>query len=72
MKDEALPASTDEQHQFYAVNLESGSTDFDVFSLDVIWVPEFARAGWIRDVSHLLAPGETDAFFPGPLAGGNA
>ncbi len=67
IKDEILPSSTDEQHQFYVVNLEAGSAAFDVFSLDVIWVPEFARAGWLRDLGHLLAPGEHAAFFPGPI-----
>lgn len=67
VKDETLPASTDEQHQFYAVNLESKSADFDVFALDVIWVPEFARAGWLRDVTDILAPGEGQEFFPGPI-----
>jgi multiple sugar transport system substrate-binding protein len=67
VKDEALPASTDEQHQFYVVNLEGKSADFDVLSMDVIWVQEFARAGWLRDLSRLLAPGERQAFFPGPI-----
>src|SRR4030065_1636392 len=42
VKDETLPASTDEAHQFYAINLEARSSDFDVLSMDVIWVPEFA------------------------------
>ncbi len=67
VRDETLPSNTDEQHQFYAVNLESRSRDFDVFSLDVIWVPEFARAGWLRDVEHLFPPAERRAFFPGPV-----
>jgi multiple sugar transport system substrate-binding protein len=67
VKDETLPAATDEQHQFFIINLGSGSRDFDVLSLDVIWVPEFARAGWLRDIGHLLAPGERQAFFPGPV-----
>ncbi len=67
VKDETLPASTDEQHQFYAINLEGKSADFDVLSMDVIWVPEFARAGWLRDMGPLLADGERNAFFPGPI-----
>jgi multiple sugar transport system substrate-binding protein len=67
VKDETLPASTDEQHQYYVINLEGGSTDFDVLSMDVIWVPEFARAGWLTDLSDLLGPGEEKAFFPGPI-----
>jgi multiple sugar transport system substrate-binding protein len=67
VRDETLPASSDEQHQFYAINLDSRSADFDVLSLDVIWVPEFARAGWLRDVTGVLAGGEPHAFFPGPI-----
>ncbi len=67
VKDETLPASTDEQHQFYVINLEGRSTDFDVLSMDVIWVPEFARAGWLLDVTSLLAEGDRDAFLPGPM-----
>ncbi len=67
IKDEILPASTDEQHQFYVINLEGKSSDFDVLSMDVIWVPEFARAGWLRDISHLLPEDERSEFFPGPM-----
>lgn len=67
VKDETLPASTDEQHQFYIINLEGRSSDFDVLSMDVIWVPEFARAGWLRDLSHILPEEERGEFFPGPM-----
>jgi multiple sugar transport system substrate-binding protein len=67
VRDEVLPASTDEQHQFYAVNLEGKSSDFDVLSMDVIWVPEFARAGWLADLSSLMDTDATDDFFPGPM-----
>ncbi|MDH5769486.1 MAG: ABC transporter substrate-binding protein, partial [Nitrospirota bacterium] len=67
VKDEVLPASTDEQHQFYVLNLEGKSPEFDVLSMDVIWVPEFARARWIKDLSHLLTDVERSDFFPGPM-----
>lgn len=67
VRDEILPASTDEQHQFYAINLEGKSSDFDVISMDVIWVQEFARAGWLRDVSRLFQEQESHDFFPGPM-----
>lgn len=67
VKDETLPASTDEQHQFYVINLESKSSDFDVLSMDVIWVPEFARAGWLKGLSHLLPEEERKNFFAGPI-----
>src|SRR3989304_8373927 len=67
VKDETLPASTDEQHQFYVINLEGKSADFDLLSMDVIWVPEFARAGWFRGLSHLLPQKEENDFFSGPM-----
>jgi len=67
VKDEVLPASTDEQHQFYVINLEGKSADFDVLSMDVIWVPEFARAGWLKDISRILPEEERREFFSGPI-----
>jgi multiple sugar transport system substrate-binding protein len=67
VRDEILPSSTDEQHQFYVINLEGKSPDFDVISMDVIWVPEFARAGWLRDLGRLLPGREKEDFFPGPM-----
>jgi multiple sugar transport system substrate-binding protein len=65
---QTLPASSDQQHQFYAINLQAGSADFDVLATDVIWIAEFARAGWLRDLTDLLPYGEHHEFFPGPLA----
>ncbi|MCK5139036.1 MAG: extracellular solute-binding protein [Thermodesulfovibrionia bacterium] len=67
VKDEPLPASTDEQHQFYVINLAGKTTDFDVLSMDVIWVPEFARAGWLKDVSSALPEEQRIEFFKGPM-----
>jgi multiple sugar transport system substrate-binding protein len=63
VQSEALTWSSDEQHQFYVINLEGGSPPFDVMMLDVIWVPEFARAGWILDLTGQVPPAERDAHF---------
>lgn len=62
VREELLPSSTDQQHQFYAMNLESERTPFDLLAADVIWVQEFAKAGWIRDLDHLSAPEERDDY----------
>lgn len=67
VKDETLPSSSDEQHQFYVLNLAAGSSDFDVFAIDVIWVAEFAAAGWLRDLEKLLPVGKRGEFFRGPI-----
>jgi len=45
VRSESITWNSDEQHQFYAVNLEGGNPGFDVLMLDVVWVPEFGRAG---------------------------
>ena len=63
VREEVLPASTDQQHQYYAINLDSRYVPFDVLAVDVIWVPEFARAGWIRSVDPLIPPSDRKDYF---------
>jgi len=53
---EVLPNASDVAHQYFLTALEGGATDFDVFVVDVIWVQEFARAGWIADLSEAFPP----------------
>jgi multiple sugar transport system substrate-binding protein len=65
--EEVLPASTDQQHQFYATALEGRSAAFDVFALDVIWIQEFARAGWLLDLTPRLGANKLAGFLPGPV-----
>jgi multiple sugar transport system substrate-binding protein len=61
---EALPWNADEQRQFFVINLEGGRPGFDVMMLDVVWVPEFARAGWLLDLTPHLTPDELAPHFP--------
>ena len=61
---EPLPWTADVQHQFYVINLEARAAGFDVLMLDVIWVPEFARAGWLLDLSDRWAPRDRAEHFP--------
>jgi multiple sugar transport system substrate-binding protein len=65
---ESLPSSSDDQHQFYVINLEARSAGVDVMMLDVIWVPEFARAAWLLDLTPHVARAELAAFFPSTVA----
>jgi multiple sugar transport system substrate-binding protein len=67
VREETLPSSSDDQHQFYAINLQSRSREFDVFAVDVIWVAGFAQASWLQDVSALLPAAESRSFFPGAV-----
>lgn len=64
VRSESIPWNSDEQHQFYVVNLEGGKPGFDVLMLDVIWTPEFARAGWLLDLTEIVPPSERSPHFP--------
>jgi multiple sugar transport system substrate-binding protein len=65
--DETLPASSDVQHQYFITTLEGGASDLDVLSMDVIWVPEFSRAGWLLDLSEAIPLADRQDFFPSAL-----
>lgn len=67
VREEVLPSSSDQQHLFYVTNLEAEVADFDVFALDVIWVPEFRRAGWLHELTTHLSPAELEDFLPASL-----
>jgi multiple sugar transport system substrate-binding protein len=56
LEDEALPGGSDAARQFFLTALEGKADDFDVLGIDVIWTPEFARAGWIADLSVAFPP----------------
>ena len=58
VREEILPSSTDEQHQFYVINLAARADDFDVLDMDIIWVPEFARAGWLLSLDPSITAAE--------------
>jgi len=53
---EVLPNASDALHQYLLTTLEGNVADFDVLVVDVVWVAELARAGWIADLSHAFPP----------------
>lgn len=64
---ETIPNASDVAHQYFLTALEGGSTAFDVLVIDVVWVAEFARAGWIADLSEAFPPDALRAeFLEGP------
>ena len=67
VRSESLTWSSDEQHQFYVVNLEGGNAGLDVLMMDCIWVPEFARAGWLLDLTPFVTPAELAPHFPAAI-----
>jgi multiple sugar transport system substrate-binding protein len=68
VRSEPLSWTSDEQHQFFVINLEGATPNFDVLLLDVIWLPEFARAGWLLDLSPWVTREELAPHFPAAVA----
>ena len=68
VRSEPLTWTSDEQHQFYVINLDGATPTFDVLLLDLIWVPEFAQAGWLLDLSPWVTRNELAPHFPAAAA----
>jgi len=68
VRSEPLTWTSDEQHQFYVINLDGATPAFDVLLLDLIWVPEFAQAGWLLDLSPWVTREELAPHFPAAAA----
>jgi multiple sugar transport system substrate-binding protein len=65
---ELIPNASDLAHQYYVTALEGGAQDIDVMVIDVIWAPEFARAGWLADLTTWFPPEDLRKdFLPGPV-----
>jgi trehalose/maltose transport system substrate-binding protein len=62
-----MPASTDVQHQQYVTWLVAGDPGVDLYLIDVIWVAEFAAAGWLLPLDSFMPPPRRAAFFPSLL-----
>ncbi|MDQ3263450.1 MAG: ABC transporter substrate-binding protein [Myxococcota bacterium] len=58
-----IPNASDVAHQYFLTALEGGSTAFDVFVIDTVWVSEFAKAGWIADLTAAFPPQRLAAEF---------
>jgi len=67
VKPESLSWNSDDQHQFFVINMEGRGAAFDVMMLDVVWVAEFARAGWLLDLRPWVSAEELAPHFPSTI-----
>jgi multiple sugar transport system substrate-binding protein len=63
---ETLPQAADDQRQQMVLELNSGGGEFDILSVDVVWIGEFAGNGWLADLED-LRPQIEQVSLPGPL-----
>jgi multiple sugar transport system substrate-binding protein len=50
-----LPEAADEQRRLQIQRLRAKNTECDVLGADVIWIPEYAGQGWLKDVSDFMS-----------------
>jgi len=63
---QVTPDSADQRHQLYVQWLNAHAPTPDVLQLDVIWIAEFAAAGWILPLDGLEP--DIDDFLPASVA----
>ncbi len=61
---ELAPHSSTAYHDLLTQKLKNRDATVDVFFMDVIWVPEFATAGWARPLDDLFSPVLQQDFLP--------
>lgn len=59
------PSSSTEVHQQLVQSLGRDDGSIDVFTQDIIWIAEFADAGWALPLDDYIDAAEREAYFPG-------
>lgn len=62
-----LPQDANAVHDDFVNKLASGDTSVDVMGLDVVYIAEFASAGWLADLSEYVDSDMTDAMIEGTV-----
>jgi multiple sugar transport system substrate-binding protein len=63
------PSSSTEVHQQLVQTLARKNGAPDVFTQDIIWIAEFAEAGWALPLDSYFSADDTKVYFPGILQG---
>lgn len=64
---ESLPGASDDVKESLMTSLAAGDSSPDVFECDIIWISQFAAAGWIEDVTDDIEA-ISDQYLAGPLS----
>ncbi|MEG4069787.1 ABC transporter substrate-binding protein [Microcoleus sp. Pol11C2] len=47
-----------------------GESPYDIINMDIVWVPKFAAAGWVSDLTDKIPPEQLSKFIQGNVEGG--
>ncbi|MGE3901103.1 MAG: ABC transporter substrate-binding protein [Nitrospiraceae bacterium] len=67
---EIAPHSSTAYHDLLTQKLKNRDRSVDLFFMDVIWVPEFAAAGWVLPLDALFPESEQASFLPTTIVTG--
>lgn len=64
------PFDTNLQENLYTSAFLLGDSPYDILNMDIVWVPKFAAAGWLMDLSDRFSEAEVAKFMKNNLDGG--
>ncbi len=65
------PTASDPLESLYTTSFLLGNSPYDLVDLAITWVPKFAAADWLLDLSDRLSPTEREQFLTPDLTGGS-
>ncbi|PIP21201.1 MAG: ABC transporter substrate-binding protein [Candidatus Omnitrophica bacterium CG23_combo_of_CG06-09_8_20_14_all_40_11] len=63
------PTSTDTRETMYVTSFLAGEATYDMVLMDIIWLPKFAKQGWIIPLDDWFGEEERKEFLPGDIQG---
>ena len=64
------PNASNLVEDLYTSSFLLGDSPYDLVMMDIVWLPKFAAAGWLLDLTDRLSPTDLADFMPGDLEGG--
>ncbi|MGB7890324.1 MAG: ABC transporter substrate-binding protein [Microcoleus sp.] len=64
------PFDTNLIENLYTSAFLLGESPYDIINMDIVWVPKFAAAGWVRDLTDKIPPEQLSKFIQGNVEGG--
>jgi len=64
------PNAADNVENLYTTSFLLGDSPYDLVYSDVVWIPKFAAAGWLQDLSDRVSDDDLSAFLDADVASG--
>ncbi|NJL87694.1 MAG: ABC transporter substrate-binding protein [Leptolyngbyaceae cyanobacterium SM1_1_3] len=64
------PNAADAVENLYTTSFLLGDSPYDIVYSDVVWIPKFAAAGWLRDLSDRVSEADLDVFLKADVEAG--